>query len=313
MPVVDLFDGGNYVISVQASESVAGLTSDTVELPFSVDYAHKAVTPASEITVTPDIETRSARVTLAADYEYVPTEDTSVDPSKTYYQLGPTVPPAHIYYIPVEDPSAELMRYYFERVQYGDVYDVYRKTQDGYDLISSNLPLEGNVLDNFAPFGNVDLAYRVCYRTKDGSIAFRDFPYQMDVRGTRFDWDNRSVELPWNVEVSDSYAKSFEARSHADGSVNGYYDKAVTRTGTLSTDTMKVREQGTLELVRALGNYAGACFCRTDKGAAFQCDAELSEVNTSYSTGAVPVRLELTRMDLSQEFMVKDEEDVDNG
>lgn len=315
LPVTDFYDGGNYSISVHAAESVAGLASETVELPFSVNYAHKAATPPAEITVVPDVETRSARVTLAAvEYEYVLTEDTSVDPSKTYYSLAPWIEgydgPE---YVEVENPQDELISGYFERVQDRDVYDVYRKTQDGYDLISSNNPLEGNVLDNFAPFGNVELAYRVSYRTKDGSIAFRDYPYEMDVRGMRFDWDNRSVELPWNVEAMDAYSKSFEARSHADGSVNGYYDKAVTRTGTLSTDTMKIKEQGTLELVRALGNYAGACFCRTDKGAAFQCDAELSEVSASYNAGAVPVRFELTRMDLSQEFMVKDEEDVDNG
>ena len=270
MPTTDLYDGGSYVISVQTTESVAKLASDTVDLAFTVDYAHKAATPPSEVEVVPDVETRSVRINLAEPF----------------------------------DPQV---------VGDGDVYDVYRKTQDGYDLIASNVPAGGNVYDTFAPFGNVDLAYRVCARTVDGSIAFKDFSYRMDVRGTRFDWDNMSVELPWNVETSDSYAKSFEARSHADGSVNGYYDKAVTRTGTLSTDIMKIREQGTLELVRALGNYAGACFCRTDKGAAFQCNAELSEVSTSYSTGAVPIRFELTRMDLSEEFMVKDEEDAEDG
>lgn len=316
IPVIDLYDGGNYVVSVQAVESIAGLASDAVELPFAVDYAHKAADPSADITVVPNVAERAVRVNLVADYEMVLTEDTTVDPSKTYYDLAPDmVGYEGPQYRVVEDPQDELVSGYLENVPevLGDVYDVYRKTQDGYDLIASNVPLDGDVYDTFAPYGNVELAYRVCTRTVDGSIAFRDFPYEMDVRGTRFDWDNRSVELPWNVETRDSYAKSFEARAHADGSVNGYYDRAVTRTGSLSTDTVKVREQGTLELVRALGNYAGACFCRTDKGAAFQCNAELSEVGISYDSGAVPVRFELTKMDLSQEFMVKDEEDVDNG
>lgn len=316
LPTIDLYDGGSYVISVQTAESVAGLASDVAELPFTVDYEHKAADPTYETTVVPDVEARAARVNLVGQYELVKTKDTEVDPTKTYYDYYYVFTPDEPRYGVHENPTKWELKDLYERIPLfseTDVFDVYRKTQDGYDLIASNVPAGGNVYDTFAPFGNVDLAYRVCARTVDGSIAFRDFPYRMDVRGTRFDWDNRSVELPWNVETSDSYAKSFEARSHVDGSVNGYYDKAVTRTGSLSSDIMKIREQGTLELVRALGNYAGACFCRTDKGAAFQCNAELSEVGTSYSTGAVAVRFELTRMDLSEEFMVKDEEDVEDG
>ena len=120
----------------------------------------------------------------------------------------------------------------------------------------------------------------------------------------RFDWPGGSVELPYNVELSDSYEKSFEARDHVDGSVNGYYDRAVHRTGSYQASVVKA-DSGTIASLRALGEHPGASFCRTASGSAFQCNADLGGIDLSYASMAAGVSIPITEMRLTSEFMAE--------
>ena len=182
-----------------------------------------------------------------------------------------------------------------------DVYDVYRTTPAGHELVAEGIPLDGSVADPYAPFGTDSLHYRICLRTVDGDFAFFDFPYQMRVGGIRFDWDGKFVELPWNVQLSESYSKDFETRSHADGKVDGYFGPAVEMSGSFSTDLIKV-DDVQLRLVRELGSYPGAVFCRTSAGTAFQCNVNVSELSLGYNTMAAAVSLDVKAMALTEQF-----------
>lgn len=189
----------------------------------------------------------------------------------------------------------------------GDSYELYRKTQTGYDLIASGLPLSCTVTDRYAPFGGEDdVDYIVACRTADGDIDYQTYPYSLPVKMLRFDWPGGSVELPWNIELSDAYEKSFEARAHLDGSVNGYFERAVSRTGSYSTDVGRVDGIEAIRSVMALGEHAGAVFCRTQFGAAFQCNADVRSLETSYATKSVPASIAVTAMNLSDLYMVAD-------
>jgi len=182
-----------------------------------------------------------------------------------------------------------------------DVCDVYRTAPAGHELVASGVPFGENVVDNLAPFGIDDLHYRICLRTTDGDFAFMDFPYVLKVGGIRFDWAGKYVELPWNVQLSESYSKDFETRSHVDGSTEGYFGPAVGMTGSFSTDLIKV-DDTQLRLVRELGSYPGAVFCRTSAGTAFQCNVNVSELSMGYSSGAAAVGLDVTRVALTDQF-----------
>ena len=183
----------------------------------------------------------------------------------------------------------------------GDVYDVYRTAPAGHALIAEGIPLTGSVADPYSPFGTDDLHYRICLRTPDGDFEFKDFAYQMAVGGTRFDWDGKYVELPYNVQLTESYRKDYESRGHSDGSVNGYYGPSVGMTGTVASDVVKV-DYATLQLLREMAKFPGAVFCRSANGVAFQCNADVSELGTSYNKGAVPVSIDLTYEDLTEQF-----------
>lgn len=195
----------------------------------------------------------------------------------------------------------------------GDVYDLYRKTQTGYDLIASDLPLECTVVDRFAPYGaDAALDYAVCCRTFDGDEEFSFFPYELAATGLRFDWgDGRSVTLPWNLELSDKYEKSYESREHLDGSVNGYFERAVSMNGSYTTDLNRAEGLEQVNALRELGEYPGAVFCRTSYGAAFQCNAEVRSLSTGYLRKSVPASIEVQAMDLTGAFTVSQNDVVE--
>lgn len=183
-----------------------------------------------------------------------------------------------------------------------DVYDVYRMELSGHVQIAEGVEMTGVVRDPYAPFGkDADLHYRVCLRTVDGDFDFADFAYAMDVGGTRFDWNGKHVELPYNVTISETYRKDFEARAHADGGVDGYYGNSVRMTGSIASDIVRV-DAAQLQLVRELGEYAGAVLCRTATGLCFQCNADVSELGTAHNSGVVPVSIDLTKTDMTDEF-----------
>ncbi|MBO7701986.1 MAG: hypothetical protein J6S36_03645 [Eggerthellaceae bacterium] len=190
-----------------------------------------------------------------------------------------------------------------------DAYDVYRKTPTGYDLIAYGLAQDAEVLDRFAPFGkDADLYYRIALRTLDGDIRFMDYPYQLPVDVLRFDWFGGSLELPYNLGFSESWKKSFETRAHVDGTVNGYWEKAVELTGSYSTDLIRLDDLSQYEIVNQLGEHAGAVFCRTVNGMAFQCDVQPRDVSMSYKTQTVSTRLDVTRVALTEDFTTKNGE-----
>lgn len=189
-----------------------------------------------------------------------------------------------------------------------DVYDVYRKTPTGYALVAFALALDDEVVDNYAPYGrNADLSYRVATRTVDGDVDFYDFPYTMDVGVLRVDWDGGSVELPYNLGLSESRAKSFESRGHVDGSTTGRWNKSVESKSSYSSDVISVNDYETANAVRRLGEFPGSCFVRDATGMAFQANVEVPDLARDYSSpGKVSVRLDASMVDTGQEFWLKD-------
>ena len=195
----------------------------------------------------------------------------------------------------------------------GDAYDVYRKTQTGYERIASDVALTAAVTDRYAPFGkNVELSYRVCCRTADGDEVFEDYEYSLPATTLRFDWGNSFVELPWNLEMSDSYEKPFERRMHMDGSVNGYFDVGFTRDGSFTTDVNRAESLEQANLVHELGEYSGPVFCRTHLGAAFQCNVDVRDITMKHGQASMPVSLSVQAYGLTDDFRCSDS-DIEEG
>lgn len=193
----------------------------------------------------------------------------------------------------------------------GDVYDIYRQTPAGYELIAYGKGLIDEITDLYAPYGNADTAYRIACRTADGDISWSEFAYSMPVKVLRFDWDEESAEFPWNVELRESLSKDYENRRHVDGSMNGYWDRGVAMSGSYSTDIVKVEDAELLRMARMLGSYAGAVWVRDSHGKAMQCNVDVNEISIDYRTKAVGLSFSISAMKTTEQFMAMGTEETE--
>lgn len=263
---LDFWDKGTYTLEVTAIDRTTGLHSQAVTATFDVQWAYQAPDPDSYITVTPIDE-----------YD-----------EEGFHRMA-----AEIALTPPENAAAT------------DQYDIYRLTGDGPVLIGEGFPLTHTAYDEYAPFGaeGVDLAYRVAIRTIDGDVEFADIPYQYRNETLRFDWTGGFLELPYNLSVADTYKKDVDIRQHMDGSVDGYWNPNITRTGKLCTDLVKLMQQEDVERARELARYTGPVFVRTPEGTAYEADVQITDMSADNKT-MMTMAADVTEVGLTQEFIL---------
>lgn len=235
-------------------------------------------------------------VTVSWTHSAIATEDATVTPADVTDELGRRSLRCSVTPVAPDGASAT------------DVCDVYRVTADGADLVAPGIPFGTTVVDEYATLGHA--SYRVCTRTADGDLDWLDFPYDLMCGSIlRVDWDGGYVELPYNVSVSDSYQKDFEAVKDLTGEVEGYWNSGASHRQSLSTDVIKIRSASVLSSLRRLAHYAGPTFVRTPDGCAYQANVDVSGIDSSHGSAAVSVALDATEVALTSEFMVKMEGD----
>ena len=182
-----------------------------------------------------------------------------------------------------------------------DVYDIYRGTASGFDLIARAVALDAVVTDRHASFG--EQSYRIQLRTADGDTAYSDYTYELGADVTRFDWPDGFVELDKSLSFSDSFEKDFEQRSHMDGSIGGGFNPAIGRSGSYTAKVIKELEPEVMASLMAMGEHAGTVYVRRHDGHAFECDAELDLDNRKWSMLADP-SIKLSRVSLTERYMI---------
>ena len=185
-----------------------------------------------------------------------------------------------------------------------DVADVYRVTPHGADLIASGVTFGSVVTDRFAPYVSTreqtQTTYRVACRTKDGDAAWTDVAYGLVGGFLRLDWgEGKSVELPYNLRVSESASKNFEAKTMLDGSRVGSWGEGVERRGSFETDLIRFASPEQRRLIYEVAAYPGPVFVRTASGLAFDADVQIEGVEESFDSGAIGVSLSFTQVDLT--------------
>ena len=322
----DFRDKDNYTIEAVATDPTTGLSSATASAGFAVDWSHQAPTPP--------------------DGWYAPTSDAEIDEDKTYYAFDSETGE----YDEVENPDASEISTYYEytegvtvepevatdadgnvarlcRIQLSapsgaaetDVYDVYRLTGDGAQLIGEGLAQDALMTDYYAPFGEGLHAYRIAVRTKDGDVEWSDFDYSLEGVGLRFDFDGDShdyVELKWNIREQDSYAKDFKLSKAMDGTMAGAWNRAVERRGRYQTDVIRVEEQAVMDALRDLARTPDAVFVRTCSGLAFAANVNVDSMDSD-SGACMAVSFTATEIVQDARFMgvlpVEDETTTTTG
>lgn len=244
-------DGTGYRIEATATDPMTGLTSEPASAEFSVAWSHQAPDPDGCVTLTP-IDT------IGADGSH-----------QQAVRIDLVAP----------DGSAAT-----------DMYDVYRLTQDGPQLIGASLPLASSAVDEYAPYGEgVEHAYRIACRTADGDVAWFDAPYEMGGSALRIDWQGGSVELPYDLAITDGYSKDVDVHSYLDGSVDAYYNQGIQRTAKLGTNVLRLHDPATIAAVRELARHVGPAFVRTPDGSAYEADVQVSDMTPTYELSAVSI------------------------
>ena len=191
-----------------------------------------------------------------------------------------------------------------------DRLDIWRKTADGAVLCAADAAFDKDYTDSVPPYGWEGNAYLAQITSIDGDTVWLEVPYTLRSNGVTVNWGEKSVNLPWNIEMSNNYASSFEARVHMDGSRVGYWQKGVDRTASVSGDLRKEEDADTIDAFMALGRHDGISFVRAPGGIAFACNVDV-DMSKGYGSSAVPVTLDITEVDDDGTWRARAEADED--
>ena len=233
-----LDDGASYNLIAIAEDSDGRTASDM--LNFEVHWSHKAVTPTATIEV---------------DNERIA-----------------------VYITPIQPSSGYIL---------GDTCDVYRLSVDKPELILEDAVFGTKYVDPFPTLGDMG-GYRIVYKTgnKDyitatNSFAWTDYDIgnedALNIFATIIDFGDDRIVLPYDLSLSNRWVKDFTLTKYLGGSIEGDWNPAVERTGTIKTRVAVKNDPDLIESMRRLATYSGVCHVRTPDGSSFSANVEVSE------------------------------------
>lgn len=241
-----LDDDANYRLVAVGKDSF-GQSAKSEEVGFTVNWAHQAVVPSAECQLDED------------NYAVI---------------LTPLLPDGY-------------------EKQAGDVCDIYRLSVDAPELIYENAEFGKRYVDPYPTLGDMGghrFVFKTAngdYTTEDNHIAWFDTRDDendyLDLFSVLIDFNGDQISLPYNVQLSNRWAKDFQQTNYLGGSVQGDWNPAVNRTGSVSTIGIVTDEfgldevDGTIEAVRRLATYPGICHIRTPDGSSYSANINVSE------------------------------------
>ena len=171
-----------------------------------------------------------------------------------------------------------------------DVADIYRLSIDKPELIVKGAQFGVTYVDPYPALGDMG-GHRVVLRTENGDYITQDnmmaFVDSTDMDGATqllnpeqwniIDFEGKQIKFYWDTDYSNTWAKDFQETQYLGGSIQGDWNAAVSRSGTLSTQAITVLDQDMLQVVRRLATYPGICHVRTADGSSYAADIQVSE------------------------------------
>lgn len=199
----------------------------------------------------------------------------------------------------------------------GDVCDIYRLSADTPELIYENAEFGTKYVDPYPTLGEMGghrFVFKTAngdYTTSDNRVAWYDTRDDdndhLDLFSVLIDYNGEQISLPYNVQLSSRWAKDFQQTNYLGGSIQGDWNPAVTRTGSVTTVGITSTEfedelDGTIESVRRLAMYPGICHVRTPDGSSYSANINVSEDREEKMINKIAkYSLEITAVD-SQEL-----------
>ena len=195
----------------------------------------------------------------------------------------------------------------------GDSVDIYRLSADKPELIVEGAIFGTTYVDPYPSFGPTG-GHRIVYRTVEGDyttetdhLAMRDYTTAddaeypediLDIKKAVIDFGGERITLQYRVDLSSKWQKDFVETKYLGGSVQGDWNPAVSRTGSVSSVAVTTVDQDLINSMRRLAAYAGVCHVRTPDGSSYSADIQVSE-DRSHDTlrKIVQFSLDITRVD----------------
>lgn len=159
-------------------------------------------------------------------------------------------------------------------------YEIYRLSQDPPQLIYSNA-IPGVAYAD--PYPASHGGYRIVrytdthdYITQNNIPAFYDEYMGLDLPTAIIDFNGWRLELPYDLKFDHKWQKDFEATKYLGGAIQGDWNPAVSRSGSLST-RLTTANQETIDGLRRLAVWPGLCHLRTPEGSSIACNIDVSE------------------------------------
>ena len=286
--VGSLDDGGTYVVRAEVEDTYGQIATNSMS--FAVDWEHKAYEPSATITyiqkelfdeatdVTADnYDQKKYELYIRLNDQYVSAENTPYDSSTTYY------------YKDLDEPVAKIQSYAVPEAVEGDVLDIYRLSLDKPELIYQGGAFDAAYIDPYPTIGEYG-GYRVVFRTKyDDYIqangegrSWVDYSPSSDNAPAYkpgyaiINFDSEEVHLEYNVTLSNAWNKDFTETKYLGGSIQGDWNPAVSRTGSINT-TVVTDDVETIRALRRLAVHAGPCHVRTLDGSNYEANVTVNE------------------------------------
>lgn len=232
-----LDDGAKYRIVATVQDGLGQSAEDSID--FEVHWTHQAVIPEANVVI--DDENLVAKIT------------------------------------PVE-PTGALA---------GDTCDIYRLSADRPELIVQDAVFGQTYVDPYPAIGEFG-GHRVVFKTmngdyitEDNQMAWIDFGEEdddiLDLDYHVIDFDGTRIVLNYNVDLSSQWDKDFTETKYLGGSVQGDWNPAVSRSGSISATAITITDQDMIRDMRRLASYSGLCHVRTKDGSSYAADIQVSE------------------------------------
>lgn len=171
--------------------------------------------------------------------------------------------------------------------QSGDVCDIYRLSADRPELIVQNGTFGNTYVDPYPAIGEMG-GHRIVFKTANGDYitennqqAWIDTDEDdgdiLDIEYSIIDFDGQQLLMQYNIDLSSQWNKDFTETKYLGGSVQGDWNPAVSRTGSISATMITLTDQESIRKMRLLADHAGICHVRTRDGSSYAADVQVSE------------------------------------
>ena len=186
----------------------------------------------------------------------------------------------------------------------GDTCDIYRLSIDRPELVVKGGEFGSTYVDPYPTIGEFG-GYRFVYMTANGDyntpedrLAMVDIMAPLDTITNIIDFGGNQALITYNVDLSSSWKKDFKETLYLGGSVQGDWNPAVSRTGSVNGVLIKATDQDLIEAMRRLAVYPGVCHVRTVDGSSYSADVQVSESRGHEPSDLVATfSLSITRVD----------------